>query len=85
MEKYIYSILENALLDEYKPVDKFIENYEDIKNLPLDSLGVDSIAFLEIYVNFLDCVQSKGYKAEVDITDIRTIYGMEKIIESCEV
>jgi hypothetical protein len=84
MEEYIYSLLEGALLEEYKPINKFIDKYEEIKNLPLDSIGVDSIAFLEIYMNFIDGINKNGCREEVEITDIRTIRGMERIIERCE-
>ncbi len=83
MKEKIFKILENNLLDEYKPFSKFEEKYDEIKDLSLDNIGIDSISFLEIYMTVVEEAQNNGCCTEdIAPNDIRTIHGMEKFLKN---
>ncbi len=80
MKEKVFRILENELLDEFKPLRRFEERYDEIKNLSLDNIGIDSISFFEIYMLVVEEAQRNGYTEDISPNDIRTIYGIEKIL-----
>lgn len=85
MEEKIYTLLKDYIASEYKNKDTFLAQYNDIKDLTLDSLGVDSVDFITIILD-LEMLTGKSINLnELDITLFKSISNIEDYLISMEV
>lgn len=85
MKEKIYILLKDYITEEYKDKDTFLEKYNEIKDLNLDSLGVDSVDFITIILD-LEMLTGKSINLnEFDVTLFKSISNIESYLIGMEV
>lgn len=76
----IYLILKNYIGNEYENKDIFMEKYNNIKDLSLDSLGIESIDFVNVILEIEKLTSKSINWNSFDINTFSTISKIEQYL-----